>query len=283
LQLHQVSVQSVYAYTQRLHYTMLGRKRHQGPLAKQILLCAACAVAWQVPSAGPDANSTIASVAANDTQVTVTPGATLEPLPGPEEEEARSAAAPGATPASATSRQNRPSSDFASTVTDALTGTPDQVRQVLDSPLFQDLLDRASKGPLATAFNGMNELVAKQAARVTERMAGPAMIANQAMSNITRALVSGAGNTAMKGAVAAIELAEPVLAAGSTVARAVQPAAKASRSAAAKMAQQTEQKLDKTVKALPAEVQKEVRAAQAESKQAAVKPAQAQMGRRMML
>jgi hypothetical protein len=252
----------------------------------QIVYCMSCGL--QVPSAGVDANSTTIDVAASEDEVTVTPGATLKPLPGPEEDGMeRSAAKPANGSAPATSRQSRPTPTFASTITDALTGAPDAIRQLASSPLFQDLLERASKGPVATAFDGMNELVAKQAARVTERMAGPAMIANQAMSNITRALVTGVGNTAMKGAVAAIELAEPVLAAGSTVARAVQPAAKASRAAATKMAQQTEQKLDQTVKSLPADVQKEVRAAQAaasaESKQAAAKPAQAQMGRRMML
>lgn len=238
----------------------------------------------QVPSAGDDADSATVKASASDDDVTVAPpGAVLEPLPAREDEEARSAS--GAKAAPATSRQNGPAKTptFASTVTDALTGAPDQIRQLASTPLFQELLERASKGPFATAFDGVNELLAKQAARVTERMAVPAAIANQAMSNITRALVTGAGNTAMKGAVAAIELAEPALAVGSTVARAVPAAAKASRAAAAKMAQQTEQKLDETVKSLPAEVQKEVRAAITEPKQAPAKPAQAQMGRRMML
>jgi hypothetical protein len=167
---------------------------------------------------------------------------------------------------------------FSSLVSEAIQGAPQQIRQIAGTPLFAALLERATSGPFATAFDGLNQLGAKQLGRVAQAMgSGPVADMRQAASNITRAVVSGVGNAAMKGAVAGIEAAEPVLAAGTAVARAVAPAAKASRAAAEKLSAQAEKRLAESVKGLPADARKEVTQALDSRKpaQPAAKPAAA--------
>lgn len=237
------------------------------------------------------ANANVNAIASNDavTAGGTPPPVTLGPLPGPDAEERSAGTEPDGT-AAASTRSSPQVPTFSSTVSNALQAAPQQIRDLAGTPLFQALLDRATTGAFATAFDGLNQLGAKQLGRVAQAMgSGPVANVSQALSNITRAVVSGVGNTAMKGAVAGIEVAEPVLAAGSAVARAVAPAAKASRAAAEKLSAQAEKKVAESAKALPAGAQKEVTEALTtlkSAKPAAVKPAAAKpaaAGRRLML
>lgn len=242
------------------------------------------------------ANANVNAIASNDavTAAGTPPPLILRPLPGPDAE-ARSGGNPDGAAAAAASTRSPQVPTFSSTVSNALQNAPQQIRDLAGTPLFKALLDRATTGPFATAFDGLNQLGAKQLGRVAQAMgSGPVANVGQVLSNITRAVVSGVGNTAMKGAVAGIEAAEPVLAAGTAVARAVAPAAKASKAAAEKLSAEAEKKVAQSAKALPAGAQKEVTQAlttlksskPAAAKPAAAKPAAAKpaaAGRRLML
>lgn len=157
-------------------------------------------------------------------------------------------------------------------VSSAMQGLPDQLKQLAETPLFKALLERATTGVYAEAFDGLNKIIAKQVARATQNMAAPMANFNKAASNFTNQVAAGAGNVAMKGAVMAIEAAEPVLAASAAVNKAGGVVAKTSKAVGEKLAADSELKLQAAVSDLPPGKDKQV-------VQQALR--QAQTGRRM--
>jgi len=240
----------------------------------------------------PDGNGTAIAVGSgNDINSTfVDPAGFAEPLPG--SNATANATAPGSNgtapgsngtdagsnaTAATQPRQAEPLT-VSGVISSAVERAPNALQQLAETPLFKALVDRVSNGMFAEAFDGVNELVAKQAARATQNMATPLGNLNAAVGNVTNQVVLGAGNAGMKAAVAAIEAAEPVLAARAAVDKAINPIAKASKATAEKLAAESEKKLQEAMKDMPVE---EKQALEAATKKAPQKPEQAQMGRRL--
>jgi hypothetical protein len=146
----------------------------------------------------------------------VTPDAPNGRLPGSEAAAARTAAA-DAKPA-ATRAASEPAT-VASTISNALERSPDALKTLAETPMFKELLARAESGLFATAFDGANELMAKQAARTADVFGGALGNLTQAAGKLSSAVANGVGNAGMRGAVAAIEAAEPIIAAGGCLVR----------------------------------------------------------------
>jgi lysophospholipase L1-like esterase len=211
-------------------------------------------------------NSTGTFAASNGTDVTFG-GPAVAPLEGSDAgDDAEERAAPAA------ESPIKPVT-FSSIVTNYLTTAPEAVQQFAQTPLFQGLLERVQENVLVDAFDGINQLFAKQAEQFANAYANPLANLNQAMGNVTRGVLSGVGTAGMKGAVSAIEAAEPVLSAGLKVTKGLQPAAKESKAFAEKLAAQSEKMVEESLKALPIEQQQQIRAAEPK----------VQAGRRMLL
>lgn len=235
----------------------------------------------------PDGNGTAIAVGSgNEINSTfVDPEGFAEPLPGSNftanatvDSNSTTNATVAEQRSSATQPRQAEPLTVSSMISSAVERAPDALQQLAETPLFKALVDRVSNNVFAEAFDGVNELVAKQAARVTQNMATPLGNLNAAVGNVTNQVVMGASNAGMKAAVAAIEAAEPVLAARATVNKAVNPVAKASKAAAEKLAAESEKKLREAMKDMPVE---EKQALMGAAKKAPQKPKQAQMGRRL--
>ena len=240
------------------------------------------AAAVSTPQLGvPGTSSTNTGAFANNDSAGAT-GPILRPLPGSAAARAAAAEPSTSTPTGQASAGGVKPVTFSSVVTEALTSAPDAVQQLAQTPLFQALLERVQTNPLVEAFDGANQLFAKQASKVAQSFAAPVANLNAAMANLTRSVVSGVGNAGVKGAVATLEAAEPLIGAVAGANKAIQPAAKASKAVSSKLAAQSEKMVEESIKKLPAEQQEEVRAAVqqgASGKGGAV----AQAGRRMKL
>jgi hypothetical protein len=210
-------------------------------------------------------NSTGTFAASNGTDVTFG-GPAVAPLEGSGADDAAGRAAPAA------ESQIKPVT-FSQIVTNYLTTAPEAVQQFAQTPLFKALLQRVQQNALVEGFDGISQLFAKQADQFANAYAKPFSNLNQAMGNVTRAVLSGVGNTGVKAAVSGIEAVEPMLSAGVRVTKGLQPAAQESKAVAEKLAAQSAKMVEESMKALPMEQQQQIRAAQPK----------VQAGRRMLL
>jgi hypothetical protein len=146
---------------------------------------------------------------------------------------------------------------FADALNSALKASPAAVQALFESGVGQRLLARVSDSVLAEAVDGTTQLIANQGSKVLSALAEPLARVNQAVGGLGQALATGASEVGVKAAVAAIEAAEPALAARAELGKAVAPAAKASKDAAARLAAESQAKAREAIAQLPAGADKE--------------------------
>lgn len=190
----------------------------------------------------PPGNSTgIAAGTDNNGTVFVSPEGFAQPLPGSNAtEEERSAAR------SSSAVAPREPATVGATISDAIENAPDALQQLAATPLFQALVERASSGVFAEAVDGFNKLTAKQADKTVQTLAAPLANLNQAIGKLTKSVAGGVTNAGLKSFAAAVETAQPLLAATAAVNNAVSPVARASKAAAEKLAAESQKKLAET-------------------------------------
>ncbi|KAF8058910.1 inosine triphosphate pyrophosphatase [Scenedesmus sp. PABB004] len=176
---------------------------------------------------------------------------------------ARRAAGKAAARDAADAAAARPPASFGEALTRAVEASPDGAAFAA-TPLGAALLQRAGAGPVARVADDAAATLTNVTAGAAARWAAPLGNLTSAAGNLTAGLALNATNVALKAAVAGIEGAAPGIEAGLALNRGVvQPAANASRAAAARLSARSADALATRLAALPDGPQKDQLAAAA--------------------